>query len=69
MLFWKALVVGGVAAIRGRRGHSGHAHCHYGNCTGYGTGASTRAARRARSRATRLRHRVARECRKENDRY
>jgi hypothetical protein len=69
MLFWKTLVVGGIAAIRGRRGHSSHAHGHHGNRAGYGTGASTRAASRTCSCATCLRHRVARECRKENDRY
>jgi hypothetical protein len=69
MLFWKTLVVGGCALIRGRRGNSRHAHRHHRNRAGYGTGASTRAARRARSCATRLRHRVARECCKENDRY
>jgi hypothetical protein len=69
MLFWKTLVVGGVARIRGRRGYSSHAHCHHGNRAGYSTGARTRAARRTRSCAARLRHRVPRECRKENHRY
>jgi hypothetical protein len=65
----ETLVVGGVARIRGRRGNPSHAHCYYGNRAGYGTGASTRAASRTCSCATCLRHRVARECRKENHRY
>ncbi len=58
------------AVIRSRRGNSGY-RC--GN-RGHHTGCGTRRARctgttRARRRAARLRHRIAREHRKENHRY
>src|SRR5262249_23686984 len=63
------LVAGRSALIRGRRGNAGDAHCNHSNHAGRGSSPRTSTTPPAPSCATRLRHRVPRECRKENHRY
>ena len=58
------------AVIRSRRGNSGYRCRNRGHRTSYGTRCALRTgATGARRCTTRLRHRVAREHRKENHRY
>ena len=58
------------SVIRRRRGNSGYRCGNRGHRAGYGTRRARRTgATGARSRTARLRHRIAREHRKENHRY